>query len=207
MDLCSIIHHQNVSNQVIEYVSQYSVTQCLAKLSYLETDLLTGLLLHLFTQPFLNYSCRAHKTNNVNRLIWNHSVSVLTSHPGYNYMFKPGLNTTPLNNSELRVSGEAAGGSAAGLWYLSFMTLVLASRTGSLVWWPIRETVGVLARARGPVWRDEGDIQGCDLFSWTGVNQWAWTSRASWRAKIRLGSTSRKSCSQSQEDAMLVEAT
>lgn len=50
------------------YVSQYSVTQCLAKLSYLETDLLTGLLLYSFTQqPLLNYPCKTHKTNNAKK--------------------------------------------------------------------------------------------------------------------------------------------
>lgn len=47
-------------------MSQHSVTQRLAKLSYLETDLLTGALLHSFTQqPLHNYCCKAHKANNV----------------------------------------------------------------------------------------------------------------------------------------------
>lgn len=51
--------------------------------------------------------------------------------------------------------------------------------------------------------RDEGDIQGCGLFSWTGVNQRAWRSRASWRAMIQLAFMSRMSHSQSREEAML----
>lgn len=63
-------------------MSQSSVTQCLAKLNDLETDLLTALLLHSFTrQPFLNYSCEVHQTNNANTLILNHSMSVLTTQP------------------------------------------------------------------------------------------------------------------------------
>lgn len=131
------------------YVSQYSVTQRLAKLSYLETDLLTGLLLFPFTQqPFLNYPCKTHKTNNANGLILNHSVSLLTTHRA----FESGPKSTKHYNSLKHFEWLWVRVRAVGLWYLSFMTLVLASHTGSLVWWPIRESVWVLARARGPGW-------------------------------------------------------
>lgn len=55
---------------------------------------------------------------------------------------------SPTLRAALSWSGRRAGGPGN----LSFMTLVLASHTGSLVWWPIRESVWVLARARGPGW-------------------------------------------------------
>ena len=120
----------------------------------------------------------------------------------------PGPNSTehyalfPLKHSWVGVR-RAADGAAVGLWYLSFMTLVLASHTASLVWWPIRESARVLAKSQRTRVREEGDIQRCGLFSWTGVNQWAWRSGASWRAMIRLAFMSRMSHSQSRGEALL----
>lgn len=71
------------------------------------------------------------------------------------------------------------------------------------VWWPIRESVWVLARARGPGRGKRVTSRAAVCSAGLGSIKWAWRSRASWRAMIRAALMSRMSHSQSQEEAML----